>query len=78
MIPALAWLATGAEVTLGIALVLGVFTRTTAFLSGFLLLLSALALAIALGVKRPARRFRLFGFRGCTSSGNRRKISIQR
>src|SRR5215813_7743077 len=29
------------------------------------------------GVKRPARRVRLFGFRGCISSGNRRKISIQ-
>ena len=53
MIPALAWLATGAEVTLGIALILGVFTRTTAFLSGFLLLLFALAMAIALGLKGP-------------------------
>ena len=53
MIPALAWLATGAEVGLGVALILGVFTRTAAFLSGLLLLLFALTMAAALGLKSP-------------------------
>ena len=53
MIPALAWLATCAEVVLGVALVLGLFTRTAAFLSGLLLLLFALSMAAALGLKSP-------------------------
>ncbi len=53
MVPASAWLATGAEVILGIALILGIFTRTAAFLSGLLLLLFALAMTIALGLKSP-------------------------
>ena len=52
MIPASAWLATSAEVVLGIALVLGLFTRT-AFLCGLLLFLFALSMAAALGLESP-------------------------
>ena len=53
LIPALAWAATGAEVALGLGLILGLFTRTSALLSGLLLLLFAAAMALALGVKAP-------------------------
>lgn len=49
----LAWAATVAETALGLALILGVFTRIAAFLSGVLLLLFALAMTLALGVKAP-------------------------
>ena len=52
-IPALAWAATCAETLLGAALVLGVFTRAAAFLSGWLLLLFALSMTFALGLKAP-------------------------
>ena len=52
-IPALAWAATCAEIPLGIALVLGAFTRVAAFLSGWLLLLFALSMTSALGLKAP-------------------------
>jgi len=38
---------------LGVALVLGVFTRVAAFLSGWLLLLFALSMTFALGIKAP-------------------------
>lgn len=53
LIPALAWAATIAEVALGIGLILGLYTRASAFLSGLLLLLFAAAMAMALGVKAP-------------------------
>ena len=52
-IPALAWASTVAEILLGVALVVGVFTRIAAFLSGCLLLLFALSMTFALGVKAP-------------------------
>jgi len=52
-IPALAWAVTCLETLLGVALVLGVFTRVAAFLSGWLLLLFALVMTFALGVKAP-------------------------
>ena|SRR5215813_1329329 len=52
-IPALAWTATYVEVALGIALLLGLFTRLTAFASGILLLLFGFSMAVALGVKSP-------------------------
>jgi uncharacterized membrane protein YphA (DoxX/SURF4 family) len=52
-IPALAWAATCAETLLGIALVLGAITRIAAFLSGWLLLLFALAMTFSLGLKAP-------------------------
>jgi uncharacterized membrane protein YphA (DoxX/SURF4 family) len=53
LIPALAWAATFAEVLLGLALVLGLFTRVAALLSGLMLLLFALTMTFALGVKAP-------------------------
>ena len=53
MIPALAWFSTCAEIVLGVALILGFFTRAMAFLCGVLLLLFSLAMAFALGLKSP-------------------------
>jgi uncharacterized membrane protein YphA (DoxX/SURF4 family) len=53
VIPALAWAATFAEVFLGLALVFGLFTRAAALLSGSMLLLFALTMTFALGVKAP-------------------------
>jgi uncharacterized membrane protein YphA (DoxX/SURF4 family) len=53
LIPALAWTSTVAEILLGFALVLGLFTRIAALLSGMILLLFALAMTIALGLKAP-------------------------
>jgi len=52
-IPALAWAATCVEILLGVALVLGAFTRVVAFLSGWVLLLFALSMTFALGLKAP-------------------------
>ena len=52
-IPVLAWVSTGAEILLGIGLVLGIFTRIAALLSGLLLLAFALAMAFALGLEAP-------------------------
>jgi uncharacterized membrane protein YphA (DoxX/SURF4 family) len=52
LIPALAWAATIAEVALGLGLILGLYTRASALLSGLLLLFAA-AMAMALGVKAP-------------------------
>ena len=40
-------------ILLGVALVLGAFTRVAAFLSGWLLLLFALSMTFALGLKAP-------------------------
>jgi uncharacterized membrane protein YphA (DoxX/SURF4 family) len=51
LIPALAWAATGAELALGIALILGLFTRWAALLSGILLLLFAGGMSIGTGLK---------------------------
>jgi uncharacterized membrane protein YphA (DoxX/SURF4 family) len=53
VIPALAWAATFAEIVLGLALVLGFFTRVAALLSGLLLLVFALTMTFGLGVKAP-------------------------
>jgi uncharacterized membrane protein YphA (DoxX/SURF4 family) len=52
-IPALAVLATCAESVLGVCLVIGWHTRTAALLSGMLLILFGITMAIALGVKAP-------------------------
>ena len=52
-IPALAIIATAAEILFGLLLVLGWKTRTTALLSGVLLTTFALAMTVALGVKAP-------------------------
>ena len=53
VLPALAWTATSAEILLGLALVLGLFTRVAALLSGVMLLLFALTMTFSLGVKVP-------------------------
>jgi uncharacterized membrane protein YphA (DoxX/SURF4 family) len=52
-IPALAIIATAAEILFGLLLVLGWKTRTIALLSGVLLTTFALTMTTALGVKAP-------------------------
>jgi hypothetical protein len=52
-LPALAWMSTVLETALGVALLLGVFPRLVAAMSGILLLLFALAMTLALGIKAP-------------------------
>jgi uncharacterized membrane protein YphA (DoxX/SURF4 family) len=53
LIPALAIIATCAEALLGLCLVIGWHTRTAALLSGILLILFGVTMAVALGVKEP-------------------------
>ena len=53
LIPALAWTSTVAEIAFGLALLVGIFTRAASLLSGILLLLFALSMTFALGVKSP-------------------------
>src|SRR5262245_25074211 len=50
-VPALAWAATVAEVVLGVALILGLFTRWSGLLSGVLLLLFAFGMTVGTGLK---------------------------
>lgn len=53
LIPTLAMIATCAETLFGVLLVLGWQTRITALLSGLLLLLFAVTMTAALGIKAP-------------------------
>lgn len=53
LIPALAIIATCAEGLLGLCLLIGWHTRTAALLSGLLLTLFGVTMAVALGVKAP-------------------------
>jgi uncharacterized membrane protein YphA (DoxX/SURF4 family) len=53
MIPVLAVISTGAEVLLGLLLLVGWHTRITALLSGILLMSFGVAMTLALGVKAP-------------------------
>lgn len=53
LIPFIAWAATVAEVALGLGLILGLYTRASALLSGLMLLVFASAMTLALGVKAP-------------------------
>ena len=52
-IPLLAWAATAAEFSFGLALVLGIWLRWAALGSSVLLLLFAAAMAISFGIKSP-------------------------
>jgi putative oxidoreductase len=52
-IPFLAWAATFAEFSLGLALVLGVWPRWVALASAVLLALFGIAMAISFGIKSP-------------------------
>lgn len=52
-IPLLAWLATIAETTFGISLILGIYKRTAALGSAILLLLFGIAMGISFGIKAP-------------------------
>lgn len=53
MIPALAVLATCAEILVGLLLLIGWRTRLTALCSGILLVIFALSMTLALGIKAP-------------------------
>ena len=53
MIPALGVIATGAELLLGILLLVGWYTRVTALLSGLLLMVFGVSMALGLGVQAP-------------------------
>jgi uncharacterized membrane protein YphA (DoxX/SURF4 family) len=53
LIPTLAWASTGAELVLGAALILGLFTQWVALLSGILLLLFAGGMSLGLGLQAP-------------------------
>jgi uncharacterized membrane protein YphA (DoxX/SURF4 family) len=53
LISPVAWIATLAEVILALFLMTGLFLRQTAWLSGMLLLLFALAMTFNLGIKAP-------------------------
>jgi uncharacterized membrane protein YphA (DoxX/SURF4 family) len=53
MIPALAVIATGAEVLFGLLLLVGWRTQVTALMSGTLLMMFGLAMTLALGIKAP-------------------------
>jgi putative oxidoreductase len=52
-IPFLGWAATVAELVLGVLLVVGWWTRWTAFASAALLAMFGLAMAISFGIKEP-------------------------
>src|SRR5262249_35485651 len=51
--PLAAWLSTAAELSLGLLLLVGLWTRVAAVLSALLLLVFALAMAVALGPESP-------------------------
>lgn len=51
LVPWLGWIATGAEVVLGLALLAGLFTRRTAVAGGVLLLLFGLGMTAGTGIK---------------------------
>jgi len=53
LVPALAWIATVAEMALGFALIIGIGTRIAAVLSGLTLLLFAVSMTFVLGIKAP-------------------------
>jgi uncharacterized membrane protein YphA (DoxX/SURF4 family) len=53
MIPALAIIATAAELVLGLLLLVGWYARVTALLTGLLLLVFGVAMALGLGIKAP-------------------------
>ena len=53
MIPALGVIATGAESLFGLLLLVGWYTRVTALLSGLLLIVFGVSMALGLGVKAP-------------------------
>jgi uncharacterized membrane protein YphA (DoxX/SURF4 family) len=53
MIPALGIIATAAEILFGLLLLVGFQTRVTAVLSGLLLLVFGVAMALGLGIKAP-------------------------
>jgi uncharacterized membrane protein YphA (DoxX/SURF4 family) len=51
LVPPLAWTVTVAEIALGVTLILGLFTRWSALLSGILLLLFASGMSMGTGIK---------------------------
>jgi uncharacterized membrane protein YphA (DoxX/SURF4 family) len=78
MIPLLGVIATGAEVLLGLLLLVGWHTRAAALLSGLLLLTFGAAMTLALGVKAAPEFCRSHGDRRGLASRKLRKLPIQR
>jgi uncharacterized membrane protein YphA (DoxX/SURF4 family) len=74
MIPLLGIVATCAETVFGILLLAGWRTRTTALLSGLLLLTFGLAMTIALGIKAPLNFAVLTGVGGALLLANCEKF----
>ena len=53
MMPALSWIATVAEILIGVALISGFWRRTVGLLSGLMALSFAVAMTATLGVHAP-------------------------
>ncbi|MBC7933385.1 MAG: DoxX protein [Rubrivivax sp.] len=53
LIPAIGWIATIAEIVLGVLLIVGLRIRETAILSGVMLILFAIGMTLGEGVKSP-------------------------
>jgi putative oxidoreductase len=79
IIPLVAWLATIAETTFGLGLILGIYKRVMTLGSAVLLLLFALAMTISFGIKAPldysvfsasAAAFLLFAIQQSLKSGD--------
>jgi uncharacterized membrane protein YphA (DoxX/SURF4 family) len=77
VIPAVALISTVAEIVFGLLLILGWKTRITALLSGVLIILFALAMTMALGVKAPLNLSVFSAARGSAAPVNVRKLSVQ-
>jgi uncharacterized membrane protein YphA (DoxX/SURF4 family) len=70
MIPTLGVIATGAETTFGILLLVGWRTRAVALLSGLLLLTFGVSMTLALGIKAPLNFAVLTGIGGALLLAN--------
>jgi len=76
-IPALAIIATAAEILFGLLLILGWKTRTIALLSGVLLTTFALTMTMAFGSESAPRFVGLFSCRWRAAAGNICKFPVQ-
>ena len=70
IIPTLGVIATGAEISFGLLLLVGWHTRAAALLSGLLLLIFGVAMTLALGVKAPLNYAVLTGIGGALLLAN--------
>ena len=84
LVPALGYIATGAEIVLGLALIVGLRLRETSFASGLLLLAFAFGMIFGVGIKAPfdysvftaaAAAFLLFALYQEKSAGRERPVT---